>query len=171
MEQILPILALALVSGLLSVLVMSSTLYLLHRLGFADVDFTKAVGSILTRSESRVKPIRIALHFSLGVVFALSYSGIITVYFVIWGAPRVNIVFHLLILGFLTGFAQGVVVGIILSFLVAKYHPLQRPQHARFGVTLGYIAGHVVLGLLVGFTLVTFGILWKIMINYAVRNM
>jgi glucan phosphoethanolaminetransferase (alkaline phosphatase superfamily) len=130
-------------AGLIGTAVMTASLYAIHWRGFAEADMMRALGSIITRSESNSLPYGMLLHFLSGIVFAFLYV-------IVWSTLPLTELRHYVLLGLVTGFAHGLVVSFMLVILVAEHHPLPRFQNAGIGVALAHLGAHVVYGLIVG---------------------
>jgi hypothetical protein len=130
-------------AGLIATVVMSAALYAIHWRGFAEADMIRALGSLVTRSETNAMPLGVAIHLLSGIGFAF-------VYVIAWSTLPLAEFRHYVLLGLMTGFAHGLVVSFLLVILVAEHHPLPRFQRVGIGVAVAHLAGHIVYGLLVG---------------------
>jgi hypothetical protein len=134
------------VAGLVATSAMVVFMQAIHRRGWANADMIRAIGSILTRSEKEAWKPGVVIHYTIGVFFAFAYSVLLAI------SPASSFL-GVLVLSTFIGMVHGVVVGLMLTILVAEHHPLERFQHAGAGVVIAHKLGHVVYGFTVGLTL------------------
>ena len=131
------------IAGLIGTTGMTLVMAAINRLGFANADMIRAIGSIFTRDyDDSVTPGFIT-HFGMGIIIAFFYVLIIS-----FLAP------HSIISASAAGVMIGLFHGIVFSFLlvvaVAEHHPLEQFRKAGSEVAIAHLAGHLVYGLLVG---------------------
>lgn len=131
------------IAGLVGTAGMTLVMSVISRLGFANADMIRAIGSIFTRKyEDSVTPGFIT-HFGAGVIIAFFYVLILS-----FLAP------HTVISASFSGLMLGLFHGIVFSFLlvvtVAEHHPLEQFRKAGSEVAIAHLVGHLVYGFLVG---------------------
>lgn len=132
--------------GIAATSLMTLTLYFFHWRGFANGDMVRALGSLITRKyENSLKP-GLAIHLVSGVVFALIYVFVWSMFPDISSA---SVARHIQ-LGAFCGFAQGLVTSISLVVFVAEHHPLEQFRVTGINVAVVHLFAHVVYGATVG---------------------
>ena len=131
------------VAGIVGTLLMTGTMWFIHRSGWANADMTRALGSLVTRRyENSLLP-GFALQTAGGIVFAVFYL-------LIMRTLSLESMGTALAVGAALGTFHGAAMSFILMALVAETHPVERFRTAGVDVGAAHIAGHVAYGLGVG---------------------
>ncbi len=132
----------AILGGLLGTAGMTSVLYIFDRVGLANGDMVRAIGSLLTKSYENALIPGLIIHLLSGVFFTLVYAVLMD-YF---GSPS-------LAMAITYGTAMGVFHGAVVALLLvvaAEHHPVDRFQQTGFAVAFVHWGAHVVFGFIVG---------------------
>jgi hypothetical protein len=134
-----------LISGLLATLAMTLTMGLIKRLGIANADMIRAIGSIFTKRYDNAFLPGVCFKFIIGAIFALFYAMFASI------AP-IDPLTPITLITALTalGTFHGLAVGVLLSISVAEHHPLQEFREAGLSVSISHVIGHVVYGFTLG---------------------
>jgi len=131
------------IAGLIGTTGMTLVMAGISRMGFANADMIRAIGSIFTRNyDDSVTPGFIT-HFGMGIIIAFFYVLIIS-----FLAPQTFI--SACATGVMIGLFHGIVFSFLLVVTVAEHHPLEQFRTAGSEVAIAHLAGHLVYGLLVG---------------------
>jgi hypothetical protein len=134
-------------AGIVGTVVMTLFLTVLKKMGVANADMVRALGSLLTRSYENSLKWGLILHFSAGAFFGLLYHA---------GVARLlQAQDTLKTVMFCTAFGifHGAAVSLAIVVLVAEHHPLQRFRKAGFEVAAAYVIAHILFGLFTGLSL------------------
>lgn len=134
---------LGIVSGIIATGGMTVLLTLITKLGVANADMVRAVGSLFTKSLKNAVPVGLIIHFISGIIFALLYTLLIVSF-------QVQGFLSILKAGALIGFIHGAVVCFLLVAAVSENHPVKEFREAGFSVAVAHWFIHIVYGLLVG---------------------
>ena len=134
------------VAGLAGTSAMIGIMSLIHRMGWANADMIRAIGSIYTRSYELSFWPGLITHYCAGTVFALAYALLV-------GLAPVSSTDGIIFVGLGVGLFHGMVVGITLAVAVSEHHPVEQFRQAGLGVVLSHIVGHVFYGFAVGLVL------------------
>ena len=136
----------AVLAGLAGTIAMTLVMTLITRIGLANADMVRAIGSLVTRSLRRALPVGIALYTLGGLLFAVPYGVALTLLALkgVWPILGVSAVI---------GFAHGFVMSFVLVVSVAEHHPMEQFRDSGFGVAVAHIFGHIAYGLGVGLVL------------------
>lgn len=130
-------------SGLVGTAGMTFFMWVINRMGIANVDMIRAIGSIFTKSsEDSVTP-GLITHFGAGIIISFFYVAIISLL-----SPTTFI--STTATGLMIGLFHGIVFSFLLVVAVAEHHPLEQFRTAGSEVVVAHLAGHIVYGLLVG---------------------
>jgi hypothetical protein len=136
----------ALVSGIIATVGMTIVLIAITKSGLANADMVRAVGSLFTKSLDSAFKVGIVIHTSVGIIFGILYTFVITAFDVQGFLSNAGA-------GILIGFIHGAVVSFMLVAAVAEHHPLKEFQEAGFSVAAAHWAAHLLYGLLIGIVL------------------
>jgi uncharacterized membrane protein YagU involved in acid resistance len=129
-----------LVAGALGTGAMTFVLFVPTWMGWGRIDVVRAVGSFVSHDRDHALWPGLALHFSIGILFAFVYWGVLAAV----GLP----------LNVLTGIHMGAIHGIVIMLLVAiailEHHPLQQYRDRGPMTGVAQVLGHVVYGGVVG---------------------
>ncbi len=132
-----------LVAGLTGTVLMTATMWFIHRSGWANADMTRALGSLVTkRYEGSLGP-GLLIHITAGILFAVPYVFIMRTV-----AP--DSILATVAVGAAIGMFHGAGMSFILLALVAEAHPVEKFRGAGPEVAAAHIVGHVVYGIGVG---------------------
>ena len=134
-------------AGIAGTAVMSLVMALIHKLGWANADMVRAIGSVYTRSYKTALLPGLFVHFGAGILFAFLYAVLVAV------AP-VQTTGGTILVTLCTGLFHGMSMGMILAVAVAEHHPLPEFRNAGVGVVLSHVVGHIFYGLTVGLVFV-----------------
>jgi uncharacterized membrane protein YagU involved in acid resistance len=140
-------------AGFVGTILMSMTMGLIHRTGWANADMIRAVGSLVSRRMEGAFAAGVGLHLAAGLVFAFPYTFILGR--LAQAGPLMT-----LGLGALMGAAHGVVMAIALVTVGSAHHPVTRFRDAGFEVGLAHVVGHVAYGVGVALCVSVLGITW-----------
>lgn len=131
-------------SGLFGTLAMTLVMGLIHGMGLANCDMTRAIGSLYTgKYENSFWP-GVVIQFSGGAIFAMIYA-------IIGGlAPIQAHGFAVLVIMTFIGIFHGIFMSLLLAVTVAEHHPLEQFRTAGPAVTISHLVGHIVYGFFVG---------------------
>ena len=137
------LLAEVILAGLAGTAVMTLLMRLIGRLGRAEVDMVRAIGSVFTGSLDRSLLVGATLYTLGGIVFALLYALVMSFvpvdgFWAIFGVCT------------LLGFVHGFVMSLLLVVAVAEHHPVERFRDVGFSVAFAHLVGHVSYGAGVG---------------------
>jgi hypothetical protein len=127
-------------SGLLAAAVMALFLVAIEKLGWAKSDMFWTLGKIFSNEKKKAKTIGLFIHATAGVVFAVAYVLLWSVY-----SPLNYDTF--ISAGILTGALHGAMVGVSLIIMLTGRNKgwnvamTQLAAHTLFGLTLGAIVG------------------------------
>ena len=139
------------VAGLVGTALMTAVLTFIHTSGWANADMIRALGSLVTRRyENSVLP-GLAIHFSVGTVFAFPYA-------IILRGTGVDHALAMPGLGVLLGLFHGVVMSYAMLAMVAENHPVERFRNPGFEVAAAHLVAHIAYGLGVGAMVALLGI-------------
>ena len=133
--------------GVAATSLMTFALYLLHWSGFASGDMVRSIGSAVTGRYQKSLGPGFVIHFSLGIIFSLLYVFVWSKFPDLATAK----IWQYVGLGVFFGFAQGLVVSMLLVVFIAEYHPLQQFRVMGVGVALMHVLAHMVYGGTIGF--------------------
>jgi len=133
-------------AGIVATTVMTLIVESAYYLGIAKINLLRALGSLITRSENKSLVVGFAVHYSVGIFFALFYATLLTY------APTTSVATSIAIATF-AGFLHGLVVGILFTILIAEHHPLLQFRSTGFGDVFVHIVAHASFGFSVGATL------------------
>jgi len=139
-------LVMTVLAGLLATGLMTLSLYACHWQGFANGDMVRALGSVITRKYDNSMIPGLAIHLTSGVIFALFYVFVWSMFPEISGA---GVLRHVQ-LGAFCGLAQGLVISTALVVFVAEHHPLEQFRVAGINVALVHLLAHIVYGATLG---------------------
>ncbi len=134
------------VAGIVATTAMVLVMEAIHRMGWANADMVRAVGSIFTRSDHGAFGIGLTVHYLMGILFAFAYTFILSI------APIYSFK-AVVILSTTMGMVHGMVVGLLITIFVAEHHPLPRFREGGAGVVIAHKIGHDVYGVVLGLTL------------------
>ena len=127
------------VAGLAGTALMTLSMTVIHRAGWAKADMIRALGSLVTRSYDRSLVPGILIHFASGSIFAFPYALVL-------GGLELPSTAAIIGLGALIGFVHGFVMSFILVAAVSEEHPVEQFREAGFEVAAAHVLGHVVYG-------------------------
>jgi len=131
------------IAGVVGTLLMTATMWFIHRSGWANADMTRALGSLVTRRyENSLLP-GLALQMVGGIFFAVFYL-------LIMRTLSLESMHTAVAVGAALGTFHGAAMSFILMALVAETHPVERFRTAGVDVGAAHIAGHVAYGIGVG---------------------
>jgi uncharacterized membrane protein YagU involved in acid resistance len=131
-------------AGFVGTAMMTGVMWFIHRSGWANADMTRALGSLVTRRyENSLLP-GIALHFTVGCIFAIGYL-------LIFRSLDLNSIRASIAIGTALGAFHGAAMSFILMALVAETHPVERFRQAGIEVAAAHVVGHLAYGMGVGF--------------------
>lgn len=130
-------------AGIVGTAMMTGVMWFIHRSGWANADMTRALGSLVTRRyENSLLP-GIALHFTVGCIFAVGYL-------LIFRSLDLNSIRASIAVGTALGTFHGAAMSFILMALVAETHPVERFRQAGIEVAAAHVVGHLAYGMGVG---------------------
>lgn len=130
-------------AGFVGTAMMTGVMWFIHRSGWANADMTRALGSLVTRRyENSLLP-GIALHFTVGCIFAIGYL-------LIFRSLDLNSIRASIAVGTALGTFHGAAMSFILMALVAETHPVERFRQAGIEVAAAHVVGHLAYGMGVG---------------------
>ena len=133
----------ALCAGIIGTVGMELMLKSITKLGIANADMTRAIGSLFTNSSTVAYRFGFVIQSFSGIVFAF-------IYILAFELFDVKGIISSAGAGLLLGFVHGAIVGFILVTAVAENHPRPEFRKAEFPVAVAHWAGHLIYGLLVG---------------------
>ncbi|NRA46491.1 MAG: hypothetical protein HRU09_16190 [Oligoflexales bacterium] len=125
------------VAGLIATSAMTLFLYIIHFSRLANADMVGAIGSIFTPDMKKARMFGGLIHYTTGCALAFLYVGV-------WSFIDINKLMPGI--GLFTGFAQGLVVSLMLVVLIAEHHPNDSFRRAGFGVAIAHLLAHIVYG-------------------------
>ena len=134
-------------AGVVGTTVMTLVMALIHRMGWANADMVRAIGSIYTRSFKSAFWPGLVIHYGAGILFAFLYAVLVAV------AP-IHTDGGTIMVTLCTGIFHGMSMGMVLAVMVAENHPLPEFRKAGVGVVLSHVVGHIFYGLTVGLVFV-----------------
>ncbi|MEE9251818.1 MAG: DUF6789 family protein [Thermodesulfobacteriota bacterium] len=132
----------AIVAGLLGTGAMSVFMWLIHRLGWANADMIRAIGSIFTKSYDNALVPGFVAHFIVGVVIAFGYVAFTNLF-------SISSFLAFLVIGGMLSIFHGLVFSFLLVVMVAQHHPLEQFQKAGSEVAVAHFIGHLIYGVVV----------------------
>ncbi len=134
---------LLILAGFTSTTVMTSLMFLIHKLKWANVDMTRAIGSLYTHSYELSYPIGLMIHYSFGIFFAFIYAKLVDISPVLTPGS-------VLIITTFVGLVHGVTVGLLLQVVISEHHPLLQFRRTSLPIVLTHVIGHVAYGMTLG---------------------
>ena len=144
------IVGIALIAGILGTACMTMFLQIITKMGVANADMVRAIGSLFTKTLKSAFSFGIILHIISGIIFAFLYTYVIIIF-------NIHGVLSVTGSGILIGFIHGGIVGFVLVTAVAENHPLPKFQKAGFSVAIAHWTAHIVYGFIVGLTIGVIG--------------
>jgi hypothetical protein len=130
-------------AGFVGTAMMTGVMWFIHRSGWANADMTRALGSLVTRRyENSLLP-GIAIHFTVGCLWAIGYL-------LIFRSLDLNSIRASIAVGTALGTFHGAAMSFILMALVAETHPVERFRQAGIEVAAAHVVGHLAYGMGVG---------------------
>lgn len=126
-----------LVAGLISTTAMTLFLYAIHLTRISNADIVGAIGTFFTPNLKTARLVGSTIHYTVGCLLAFLYVGV-------WSFIDMNKLMPGI--GLFTGFAQGLVVSLLLVVVVAEHHPKESFRKAGFKVAIAHLIAHVVYG-------------------------
>jgi len=126
-------------AGILGTTAMVAIMSLIHHMKWANADMVRAIGSVYTKSRDLSLFYGLMTHYSFGIFFAFAYSALFSV------APVISSG-SIIIIGTLTGLVHGLMVGLLLSVVVAEHHPDAKFRRVGIDVALAHVVGHIAYG-------------------------
>lgn len=131
------------VAGLIATAGMSLLLWIITRLGMANAEMIRAIGSIFSRTYENSFLPGLIIHFIVGTIIAFFYVALINLF-----AP--SSLAGSIAIGGMIGVFHGVAFGFTLVIAIAEHHPLERFRTAGIEVAIAHFVGHVFYGMIVG---------------------
>lgn len=143
-HQTLVYLVTPILAGLLGVLALEITMWLMTRNGLARGNMIVAIGSLFTRSRAHAFRNGLVVHLISGVIFAALY---------LWAMRSFGFTHFpaALAAGIGFGTVHGIMVSLMLVWVVSDHHPLEEFKGADLAIGLSHFLGHVAYGAAVGF--------------------
>lgn len=138
-------------AGLAGTAAMTMLMGLIRKLGVADADMIRAIGSVFTGSLDRSLLVGATLYTMGGMVFAMLYAVALSFLPIEGFWPILGV-------SSLMGFVHGFAMSFLLVVTVAEHHPVQRFRDAGISVALAHLVGHVAYGAGVGLVLGAIGL-------------
>ena len=133
----------AIVAGLLGMVAMGLTMWLICRAGWAKGNMVVALGSMITRQRDHAWRTGALVHAASAFGFACLYE---------YAMLTLNLAHLPRALGVGAGFGvvHGLIVSLTLVWECAEQHPLPEFQEAGLAVGVSHFAGHIAYGAVVG---------------------
>lgn len=123
-------------SGLLAAGVMAMFLVAIEKLGWAKSDMFWTLGKIFSNDKKKAKAIALLIHATAGVVFALGYV-------LLWSVYSPLDYNNFISAGILTGALHGAMVAVSLIIMVTG-------RNKGWNVAMTQVAAHTIFGLVLG---------------------
>lgn len=131
------------VAGFVGTAMMTGVMWFIHRSGWANADMSRALGSLITRRyENSLLP-GMAIHFTVGCLFAVGYMFV-------FRSLDLHSMRASIAVGTALGAFHGAAMSFILMALVAETHPVERFRKAGVEVAAAHVVGHLAYGMGVG---------------------
>ena len=140
-------------AGFVGTLGMTFLMTIIHRVGWANADMIRALGSLVTRKYERSVIPGMTIHLASGILFAFPYAIVMGLVGTPSPGPMAG-------MGVVIGILHGIVFSFVLVAVVSEQHPVAKFQKAGPEVAVAHIAGHAAYGFLVGFTVGVLRIDW-----------